>query len=357
MPPSKRSTPATAWPAGPGPQRARMTLKDVAAACKVSRTTVSNAFNRPEQLSASLREQVLSTARELGYFGPDLKARSLRRQELRECGVVFHHDLGYALSDASSLGFLRGVASELDKRQLTLQVIPKMGRRLRLDAAFQTTADVLIVHAEIGDEFAPEVQAARKPLVLVDTHVAGLPSVATDDRHGAALAMRHAMAARPDHVIVLCFLVGAAELRRLLSQRRPRRSGFVGSERVAGYAQAAREAGFPDERIEWIEIDDQYPESAVERVAALQSRYPAGSRLAIVCMSDRMALAARQATAAWHGVEVVALVGFDDIPAAAAAGLTTIRQDHFRKGALAVRVLLEGLDSTVLPVELVVRDT
>ena len=336
---------------------ARMTLKDVAAACNVSRTTVSNAFNRPEQLSASLREQVLSKARELGYFGPDLKARSLRRQELRECGVVFHHDLGYALSDPTSIEFLRGVASELDKRQLALQVIPKMGRQLRLEAAFQTTADVLIVHAEIGPEFAPEVRAARKPLVLVDTYVPGLPMVATDDRLGAALAMRHALAAQPDRVLVLCFMVGAAELQRILSQRRPRRSGYVGSERVAGYAQAAREAGFADDRIDWVEVDDQFPESAVEQVASLQSRYPAGSRVAIVCMSDRIALAARAATAGWSGVQVVALVGYDDIPAAAAAGLTTIRQDHFGKGARAVRVLLEGLESAVLPVELVVRDT
>ena len=45
------------------------------------------------------------------------------------------------------------------------------------------------------------------------------------------------------------------------------------------------------------------------------------------------------------------------VPAAAGAGLTTIRQDNFRKGALAARVLLEGVEPDMLPVELVVRDT
>ena len=352
---SKHGSTDPAWNAGA--TRARLTLKDVAAACGVSRTTVSNAFNRPGQLSASLREQVLTTARELGYYGPDPKARSLRRQELRECGVVFHHDLSYALSDPSAIEFLRGVASELDKRQLTLQVIPKMGRQLRLDAAFQTTADLLIVHAEIGPEFVPEVRAAQKPLVLVDTYVPGLACVSTDDRLGAALAMQHAAAQTPDRVLVLCFQVGEAERRRILAQKRPRRSGFVGSERIAGYAQAAREAGLSDERIDWVEVDDQFPETAVEQVAALRANYPRGTRVAIVCMSDRIALAAREAVAAWHGLSVVALVGFDDIPAAAGAGLTTIRQDNFRKGALAARVLLEGVEPDMLPVELVVRDT
>ena len=54
-----------------------------------------------------------------------------------------------------------------------------------LDAAFNTTADALIVHAAIGPEFAPLVQAAPLPLVLVDTMVPGAPSVCLDDRGGA----------------------------------------------------------------------------------------------------------------------------------------------------------------------------
>lgn len=339
------------------PNPRRLTLADVAQAAQVSRTTASNAFNRPGQLSATLREHVLETARALGYFGPDTTARALRRRELREVGVVFHHDLGYALSDPSSIEFLRGVARELDERRLTLQLIPKMGRQLMLEAAFQTTADVLIVHAEIGPEFVPELRAARKPVVLVDSYVPGIPSVCTDDRVGAALAMQHALQARPDVVVVLCFLVTEAERRRVLAQRRPARSGFVGTERVAGYAQAARAAGFGLDNILWVEVDDQWPETAGERIAELRSRLPGGTRLAIVAMSDRLALAARKTVKSWRGVTVVAIVGFDDIPASADAGLTTIRQDHFLKGQRCVQVALDGLEAPVMPVQLVVRDT
>ena len=339
------------------PARAALTLADVAQAAGVSRTTVSNAFNRPGQLSEALRERVIAKARELGYFGPNTMARALRRRELREVGVVFHHDLGYALSDPSSIEFLRGVASELDERHLTLQLIPKMGRKLMLEAAFQTTADVLIVHAEIGDEFVPELQSARKPVVLVDAQVAGIPSVRTEDRLGAVLAMRHALAARPDLVVVLCFLVTAQERERVLALQHPPRSGYVGSERVAGYAQAAREAGVALERLLWVEVDDQCPETAAERMVELRPRLPAGARLAIVAMSDRLALAAQKAVKAWRGVTVVAQVGFDDIPAAAAAGLTTVRQDHFLKGRRCVQVVLDGVKPQVMPVQLIVRKT
>jgi len=335
----------------------RLTLADVAQAAGVSRTTVSNAFNRPGQLSEALREHVLATARGLGYFGPDTVARAMRRREVREVGVVFHHDLGYALSDPASIAFLRGVAQELDERHLTLQLIPKMGRKLMLEAAFQTTADILIVHAEIGIEFVPELKSARKPVVLVDSLVPGIVSVRTDDRVGAALAMTHALAARPDVVIVLCFLVTAAERERVLAQRRPPRSGYIGTERVAGYAQAVRSNAFPVDRVIWIEVDDQWPETAGERMAEVRSRLPHGARLAIVAMSDRLALAAQMTVKSWRGVKVVAIVGFDDIPAAEGAGLTTIRQDHFLKGRRCVQLALDGINPPVMPVQLVVRDT
>jgi DNA-binding LacI/PurR family transcriptional regulator len=343
----------------PGASRKKtaLTLKDVARALAVSRTTVSNAFNRPEQLSEKLRERILRRARDLGYYGPDLRARGMRRRELREVGVVFHHDLSYAMSDPSTIEFLRGVCKELDARRLTLQVIPKMGRKQMLAAAFQTTADVLIVHAEITNEFAAEISASKKPVVLVDTSVPGIASVRTEDRLGAALAMRHALAAKPEVVVVLCFLIGDAERARMLRHANPARGGCVGSERLAGYAQAARALGFPLEHIVWVHVDDQWPETAAQHMADLRSRLPAGARIAIVAMSDRLALAAQQQVKRWRNHKVVSIVGFDDIAAASECGLTTIRQDHFLKGQLSVRIALDGLEPQLLPVQLVKRST
>jgi DNA-binding LacI/PurR family transcriptional regulator len=261
------------------------------------------------------------------------------------------------MSDASTIEFLRGVSKELDERRLTLQVIPKMGRKLMLAAAFQTTADVLIVHAEIGPEFVAEISAAKKPVVLVDSSVPGIASVRTNDRLGAALAMRHALASKPQIVVVLCFLITEAERTRVLRYKSPPRGGFVGSERVAGYAMAASAAGFPLQRIIWVDVDDQWPESAAQRMVEVRKQLPPGARVAIVAMSDRLALAAQKEVKGWRSHRVSAIVGFDDIAAAADHGLTTIRQDHFLKGQLCVKVVLDNLKPQVLPVRLVVRDT
>ena len=108
-------------------RKPRLTLKDVAAALNVSRTTVSNAFNRPEQLSESLRTDILAKARELGYFGPDPAARALRSREVRQVAVVFHHDLRFAFDDPLSIAFLRGVGprqGELEDGGETHEVRP-----------------------------------------------------------------------------------------------------------------------------------------------------------------------------------------------------------------------------------------
>jgi DNA-binding LacI/PurR family transcriptional regulator len=323
----------------------------------VSRTTVSNAFNRPAQLSESLREDVLAKAREMGYFGPQLVARAMRRHEVREVGVVFHHDLSWALDDASTIETLRGVASELDPRHLTLQVIPKMGRKLSLAAAFQTTADALIVHAEIGPEFAPELKASDRPLVLIDAVVPGIPAVRVADKAGAAAAMAHALSRRPDRIVIPSFPVADDDVADALRQRTRPTRGWVGTERLLGYLKSLREAGFPMERVTLLRVDDAQPATATARMASVRASLPTGTRLAIVAMSDRLALASLLVARRWRGIEIVAAVGFDDIPGAAAAGLTTVRQDLFGKGKLAVRVLLDGAKPAVLPVELVVRST
>ena len=55
----------------------RPTLDTVAAAAGVSRMTVSNAYNRPDQLSPETRQRVLAVAAQLGYPGPDPAAASL----------------------------------------------------------------------------------------------------------------------------------------------------------------------------------------------------------------------------------------------------------------------------------------
>ena len=74
----------------------RPTLDTVAEGAGVSRMTVSNAFNRPDQVAAATRERVMRVARELGYTGPDPAGRSLRRGRSGTIGVLLTEKLPYA---------------------------------------------------------------------------------------------------------------------------------------------------------------------------------------------------------------------------------------------------------------------
>lgn len=354
-------------PADGTPERAplprRLTLRHLAELLGVSRTTVSNAFNQSARISPALREEIVRRARDLGYFGPDPAARAMRRGGVHEVAVIFHHEIEFALNDPPSVDFLRGVATVLDARGISLQLVPRMGRRVDLAAAFQTTADALIVHAEVDTAITPEVRAMRKPIVLVDAYVPGVLCVGNRDREGAEAAMAHALAARPDHVIVLAFPIDAQAWARTRALTQTRtlaalpRCANVPDERMIGYQLALRRAGHAPEAVTWVELEDREPEAAGARVAALRATLAPGARVALVAMSDRMALAAREVVQRWRGVQVVAQVGFDDIAAAADAGLSTVRQDARLKGRRAAEALLDGQAGELLPLELVVRRT
>src|SRR5205823_4350635 len=86
------------------------TLQTVADEVGVSRSTVSNAYSRPDQLSADLRQRILAAAERLGYPGPHPTARSLRRGRVDAIGVLFTANLSMAFSDPYAVAYLRGLA-------------------------------------------------------------------------------------------------------------------------------------------------------------------------------------------------------------------------------------------------------
>ena len=91
----------------------RVTLQTVAEKVGVSRMTVSNAFSRPDQLSAELRRTILAAADELGYVGPDPAARALARGTTGAVGVLLTESIGTAFQDPIAAGFFGALAEEL----------------------------------------------------------------------------------------------------------------------------------------------------------------------------------------------------------------------------------------------------
>ena len=102
----------------------KVTLQTIADRVGVSRTTVSNAFSRPDQLSEELRAEIRAVADELGYGGPDPLARSLRSGRAGAVGMLMSSTLGYALHDPYAGALLQGVADEIGAGDTGLLLLP-----------------------------------------------------------------------------------------------------------------------------------------------------------------------------------------------------------------------------------------
>lgn len=330
------------------------TVDDVARALRLSKATVSNAFNRPQLLSAATLERIHAHCREVGYFGPDPVARSLRRPDLHDMAVVFHHDLSYALGDPLSVAFLQGVAQELDRRHLSMHIIPRLGRRLNLAAVLQLPSDAIILHANVPESQEPQVQAIRKPLVLVDHAIEGVTSIGIDDFGGAHQAMEYALGKCPDRVVVVGLPAGAMGKG---SPWRARAGESVGEVRRRGYLAALQTHRRSADSVQWHYVRDDEPEAVTDGTLEVLRQCLLSGSTALLCMSDRIALALLGWVQAQGLPRPQSVVGFDDIPEAALHGLSTVRQDAHLKGVCAVCAVLDGTGSQLLPTTLVVRKT
>ena len=107
-----------------GGEVSRVTLRTVADHVGVSRMTVSNAFSRPDQLSAALRGRILQAAADLGYVGPDPAARALARGTAGAVGVLLTSSVRDAFTDEVTTRFLGAIAEQLAPTGLALTLLP-----------------------------------------------------------------------------------------------------------------------------------------------------------------------------------------------------------------------------------------
>src|SRR5437879_6391192 len=94
--------------------KTNVTLETIARHLGVSKMTVSNAYNHPDQLSPKLRDRILETARSLGYPGPNPLASTLRRGKTGTIGLVFEEPVSYMFTDPAAVLFVQGMASACD---------------------------------------------------------------------------------------------------------------------------------------------------------------------------------------------------------------------------------------------------
>jgi DNA-binding LacI/PurR family transcriptional regulator len=347
----------------------RPTLTQVAAEAGVSPMTVSNAFNRPDQLSPSMRERVLETARRVGYSGPDPVARGLRSGRAGAIGVVYDTRLSYALRDPAAGAFLSGICERAEGDRLGLLIVPGTAPEDRdVNPVRGAIVDGFLIYSvATGDPLLAAVLDRGLPTVVVDQpRIRGTAFVGIDDRAAAAAAAGHALALGHRRLAALTFAQvpdgrsGIADAARQASATYP-----VTRARLAGYADAAAAVGVRWADVPVYECAGSSRDLGAAGAAALLECSPRPT--ALLATSDELALGALDA-AHERGVRVpgeLSVIGFDDTPAAAGARppLTTVHQDHAEKGRGACALLLDRIrgapqtKAQLLPHRLVARAT
>lgn len=322
----------------------RPTIRDVAERAGVSIATVSRVLNDRADVSLETRERVREVAREVGYSA-DPAARALASQRTRLVAVVVGDNAGHR--DLSLVFFGKVLAaisrrlSHSDYEALLLQT-DDVGLQHRFDAA-------ILIGVDDDDPLVADLAAREIPLVGVDVrcNVGRAAFVGSDHADGTRLALAHLYALGHRRI---AHVAGAANT-------------VAGRDRIAAFHREASRLALvlPGDYVR--EADFSSASGYRETCALLALPEPP---TAIVAASDLMALSALQAIrdVGLQPAHDVAIVGFDDLEAAALAHppLTTIRQDRQELGTVAAERAIELIENpdatppaTVLPVELVVR--
>jgi DNA-binding LacI/PurR family transcriptional regulator len=356
---------------------ARVTLQTVADRVGVSRMTVSNAFSRPDQLSAELRRKILEAADELGYAGPDPAARALATGTTGAVGVLLTDPLQHVFTDEIAAMFFGAVAQELGASGLALTLLTSGAGEGHVPARDVPMDAALVFSCEAESTAVDWLRRRRLPLVSVDQDpMPGITSINVDDRGGARAAVQHLIDLGHRRVGIVTTRHGApagvvcgTESRSIAPAAALPAAGaaHVERQRMTGWLDALVSAG-----ASWVAVEQPHSSESTGRAAAAALLDLAEPPTAVVCFSDVMAYGVVQA-ALDRDLDVpgdLSVVGFDDNPLASRMRptLTTVRQDVRIKGSEAARELQNTLARArrgvtgrarrvLLPTDLVVRES
>jgi LacI family transcriptional regulator len=332
-----------------------LTLEEIAKLTGVSRSTVSRVVNDQPNVRQQVRERVWKVIRETGYQ-PHAAARSLVTRRTRIIGIIIPETLIRLFTDPFFVHLLGGITQTSNARRYNLMLSlfndAATSDELYRRAVLSGSVDGVVVASTRMDEpLIPTLLEDNVPFILVGRHADDRAGYVDVDNVGASrMAVEHLI--RVGH-------------RRIGTITGPLNMAS-GQDRLEGYRQALQAHRLPVEDALIIESD--YTEmGGMMATRRLLSSAPT----AIFAASDIMAVGALKTLreAGLRVPEDIALVGFDDIPIAAALqpALTTVRQPIEHLGSMAAEVLLNLLENPpetqapaqriILPTKLIVRDS
>ncbi|WIM67332.1 LacI family DNA-binding transcriptional regulator [Corynebacterium breve] len=328
----------------------RGTLASIAADLGISRTTVSNAYNHPDQLSPELREKILAAAAARGYSGPDPMARSLRTRRVGSFGVLLTEQLSFAFEDLASIEFLAGLAASSFGKRNSMTLVP-VGPHDEdsTQTVQQAVVDGFVVYSVAADDRHLAAARARQlPIVIVDQpyDIFDLPYVGIDDRVAIQPAAQALIDAGHRRVGILTKRIHQERMDGPVTAEQIETAELhVQRARVQGAIEAFEAAGITEVPVISRHFNDHA--AAVDAAREMLECHPEVT--AILCTTDSMAFGVLDYCAA-QGIDVpgqLSVTGFDGVELAHVRGLTTVNQPNRRKGAMVGKILEELVDAYV----------
>ncbi|MCJ2181448.1 LacI family DNA-binding transcriptional regulator [Novosphingobium sp. 1949] len=334
----------------------RPTSFDIAYRAGVSQPTVSRALRGSKSISEATRKRIEAIARELNY-SVDKNASSLRSQRSNTIALLFFEEdtPDDAKINPFFLAMLSSITRHCASRGLDLLIsFQRMEDNWHTRYLDSHRADGLIL---LGYGDYTLYRSRLRELVDHGTHFVRWGAV-DDPAFGAAIGSDNRQAG----LMAGAHLIGLGRRRiAFLGQADEHYPEFA--ERYAGLCEALEAAGIaPDPALR----RDTISHEALGR-AAMEDILASGTRFdGVFAASDLIALGAMAAlrAAGLSAPEDVALIGFDDLPAAAmnSPALTTIAQDMKGAGERLVETLLARIEdreppSPLLETRLVLRES
>jgi len=316
-----------------------VTLHDVAREAGVAVSTVSRALTQPDRISPATRARVQEVARRLGYR-PNRIARAVVSGRTQMLAVLVPD-----ITNPHHFGLIRGAEERARAADRTLVLGDTRGdpglEADHLDRLGSVVDGIVLASSRLPDADLLEL-ARRRPVVLHNRELPGLPGVVTDFDDGIRQTLAHLVALGHRRV---AYLSG------------PRRSWSEG-RRWAALTAGATQAGVTVQRL------GPFAPTLDGGRAAADAGLASGAT-ALVGYNDLLAIGVlrRLEECGVPVPEAVSVTGFDDIFGAdfCHPPLTTVTAPTEEAGRALVDVLLDDRspdpERIVLPVRLQVRQS
>jgi DNA-binding LacI/PurR family transcriptional regulator len=322
-----------------------VTLRDIAGATGLSIGTVSRALKNQAGMTERTRSTVREAAQRLGYDFSQLKTGRIRR-----IAFLLHSQHNTLASSPFFSPVLHGAEEACRREGVALSFIAVGPAEPVLEQIRLHQPDAILCAGFFEPEVLGALQQVGKPMVLVDMQRRGFSSINQDNMRGGYLATQH--------------LLRCGRKRIAMLSGSP--AHYSIQQRNCGFRQALFDARVhADPGLEIIVPNMGEGEQGVHEAMRSLLALPKPPD-ALFCYNDNTALAAMKYCLN-DGMRIpsdLAIVGFDDIAAAAAAipPLSTIRVDKEALGRAGIESLLNKPDDDnpsqiTVPVELIVRES